>query len=91
MLAHNFILNIRHGDICAEDIEVVMEGLTRDANCWALVKEVWKDYEYSKRLWKYFMIRSIEEDLWKEDYDLAWPNLNSQPHQDIKWTKHEDL
>ena len=89
------ILPAVSGDVLSQsDYEkAVCEGYGQIHIRWADVRDVWNDYEYSKKLIKYFIGMSLHQAFWKPTYDLYWPKMGGtqDPINDLQWAAKEEL
>ena len=58
---------------------------------WADIRDVWSDYDYSRKLIKYFMAMGVRDSCWKHTYQQHWPKGTQNPVNELQWKAREEL
>ena len=71
-------------------VEDMMDGQYPIHKRWALIEDIFNDYDMTKQLLKYFLSHQAPRELWVDAYYKAY-DLLSMPHENITWHGKEDL
>ena len=77
--------------LMTEEIEREYEGLTQEAHRWAEIDRIWESENLSMKLYKYFLVHSVDDHLWKPNYEKVWKIYSTKPHDHIRWNSHKEL
>ena len=68
-------------------------GLPNFVQRWADVNKIWGDFDMSVKLIKYLKVHEVDENLWIEDYSLAWNDypIAEKPESHVTWSKTDKL
>ena len=66
-------------------VKDLMDGPYAMLKWWALIEDIFNDYEMTKRLLKYFATHCVPRDMWIDAYKNLWDLHDLTPHNDLKW------